>query len=929
LIFFFSLLFIHSYSQIFAGDPASIKWKQINTSSSRVIFPQGLDSVARRITNIISFIRQPTEKTIGNQSKKINIVLQNQTIVSNAYVGLGPFRSEFFLTPQQNSFELGSLPWPDQLTIHEYRHVEQYNNFNVGLSKVMGIIFGEEGIALANNAAIPNWFYEGDAVYNETNVSAQGRGNLPAFFDAYRSLWKVSKNYSWMKLRNGSLKDFVPDHYALGYLLVSYGREQYGNEFWKNVTHDAVAYKSLIYPFQHAIKKYAGVDYVTFRNNALDFFKKEFKIQISPEKSKLGKFKNEQFPSFTEDGSIVFLKSTTNQISQFVIQKEGKLKKIRTEDYTPNDYFSYRNGKILYTSYQPDIRWGYRDYSNLKIIDVNSGHEQTLSKKTKYFSPDLSEDGQTIVVVNESPTGQCNLRLINANTGKVIKQLPNPGKLFYTYPKFYSNIKIISAVRNSKGQMSMAEIDLKNNETKYLLPFTYHVAGFPFIFNDTLYFSYSYKNNDELLAYTFSNEKIWKLEVGHSIGIGKYNPFINDNYIGWTCFTAEGYRTERALKSTVHFKEITIEQLEEKISNFGITAIDNTNAGLLNEVPNDSFAVSKYHKTFKLFNFHSIEPATSDPKYTLSLVSENILNTLQSNLSFTYDRAEKYKEVSFNAIYGAWFPYLTIGVNYFIDRSTLFHQQLVHFNQLEPYAGFNIPLNLSKGRSLTYLNFGSQYLYSQGTFMGKYRDSLSSSYSYVSNFLSFSNEIQKASQQIFPSFAQSISLSYKTPVQNVNGYQFMANGNLYFPGIAKTHSIVLNGALLRKDSLNQIDFSSGFPFSRGYQAVNFYQMYKWGINYHLPIAFPDKGFGDIVYLLRVRANLFYDDTEVNDFYPNKISYSKNFRSTGTEITFDTKWWNEVNVSFGVRYSRLLDKDLFGGTGYDRWEIILPINILKQ
>jgi hypothetical protein len=37
-------------------------------------------------------------------------VLQNQTTISNAYVGLGPFRSEFFLTPAQNSFELGSLP---------------------------------------------------------------------------------------------------------------------------------------------------------------------------------------------------------------------------------------------------------------------------------------------------------------------------------------------------------------------------------------------------------------------------------------------------------------------------------------------------------------------------------------------------------------------------------------------------------------------------------------------------------------------------------------------------------------------------------------------------------------------------------------------------------------------------------------------------
>ena len=259
----------------------------------------------------------------------------------------------------------------------------------------------------------------------------------------------------------------------------------------------------------------------------------------------------------------------------------------------------------------------------------------------------------------------------------------------------------------------------------------------------------------------------------------------------------------------------------------------------------------------------------------------------------------------------------------------MFHQRLVRFNQLEPYGGFNIPLNLSKGRSFTYLNFGSQYVYSQGNFRGKYRDTLSSTYSYINNFLSFSNQTQKASQQIFPSFAQSFSFSYKTALQNVNGNQFTGNSNLYFPGFAKTHSLVLNAAFLQKDSSNQISFNSGFPFSRGYQALNFYQMYKWGVNYHLPIAFPDKGFGDIAYLVRVRANLFYDDTEVKDFNQNKTLYNRTFRSTGTEITFDTKWWNEVDVSFGIRYSRLLDKDLFGAQGYNRWEIILPVNILKQ
>ena len=118
--------------------------------------------------------------TIGQQ-RKINIVFQNQTTISNGYVGLAPFRSEFELTADQNSFELGSLPWQQQLAIHEYRHVEQYNNFRVGLSKAFYYLFGEGGQALANSLSVPNWFFEGDAVFQETLVSSQGREGFLIF----------------------------------------------------------------------------------------------------------------------------------------------------------------------------------------------------------------------------------------------------------------------------------------------------------------------------------------------------------------------------------------------------------------------------------------------------------------------------------------------------------------------------------------------------------------------------------------------------------------------------------------------------------------------------------------------------------------------------------------------------------------------------
>ncbi|MDQ6762562.1 MAG: hypothetical protein M3015_08030, partial [Bacteroidota bacterium] len=783
LVVLMSLAGNSGFCQIFGANPPSLKWKQINTTNTRVIFPSGLDSTAERITSVVEGINWATETTIGTKSKKINILLQSRTTISNGFVELGPFKSEFYLTPTQNSFELGSLPWPDQLTIHEYRHVEQYNNFNVGLSHILYLVFGEEGQALANNAAIPNWFFEGDAVYNETNVSKQGRGSLPYFYNGYRSLWKDGRQYNWMKLRNGSYKDFVPDHYPLGYMLVAYGREKYGDEFWKNVSHDAASYKGLFYPMQRAIKKYSGINYSTFRNNAFDFFKKEFQIRNETAKSP-PPYVNEEYPAFSGN-NIIYVKSSYKQVPEFIIKESNSAKKIRVRDNSLDNHFSIRNGKIVYASYRPNLRWGYSDYSEIQILNITNGKQQTLTRHTKYFSPDISADGKRIVTVDESTDGKCALHILDAADGKIFSKLPNPAHLFYTYPKFFRDNKIISAVRDTIGKMSLAEVDLKTGTTKYLLPFSYNVIAFPCIYNDSIYFTNSYRENDELFCFTYNDKKLWKINYKNEHGLGKYEPAINDSSIAWSTFTSSGYRLVQVSKKEITFGELDTLLMDKNTSSFGITSLNNVNSNLLYSISDSLYPVSKYSKTHSLFNFHSIEPNIDDPDYTLTLLGENILNTLQSQLSFTYNRAEQSKKIGFAAMYGALFPYLSAGINYTIERRTISaSQKPVYFNELEPYAGISIPLKFSKGRSFTYLNFGSQYIYNESDFKGLYKDSLGKiSYSYISNFLSFSHQNQKARQEIFPKFAQTLSLSYKSAVTHYIGNQFLLNGNIYLPGL--------------------------------------------------------------------------------------------------------------------------------------------------
>ena len=915
-------------AQRFGGNAPSVHFRQLNTPAARVIFPTGTDSTAERVANIALHLSGETAYSIGSRFKKINIVLHPRTTVSNGYVALGPFRSEFYLTPPQNSFELGSLPWPDMLAIHEYRHVQQYNNFNTGLSHAFRVVFGENGQELANALAIPNWFWEGDAVYQETLVSAQGRGRLPYFFNDYRSLWLAGRRYNYMKLRNGSLRDFTPDHYRLGYMLVAYGREKFGNDFWKNVTHDAAGFRPLIYPFQHAVKRYAGISFPAFTRQATGYFRDQPGEAHTAVTLPRHFEADQEYPAYADSGIVVYLKSSYHEPPYFVIRQDGREEKIRTRDVAIDNQFSVAAGKITYAAYRPATRWAWNDFNEINVLDIATGKEQTITHRTKYFSPSFSPDGGTIVAVSAVPGKACALHLLEAN-GRVIRVLPNPDTLFYTYPVFSATGNIVAAARTTAGKMALVEVDSSTGKTTYLTPPGFHVMGNPRPVGERIYFTAAFNGYDRLMAVVPATAELLWLPLAPA-GIGVYQPAIRGNQLLFSSFTATGFRLQDTTLSQLAAQPVTVSAWETPPGSFGVH-FTGPAAGILAGITQQHFPPSGYSPATGLFNFHSLLPYVNDPDYQLSLVGNNVLNTMSSEIFGGYNRNEGYKQVGAKFTYGGFFPYINIGGNYIFNRRDYIRMnQPVNWNESQVNAGLEIPLNLSRGRRLTNLYLGSDYVYKTVRYTGVYKDSIASTQlGYLNNYFFFSSQLQQGRQQIYPALAQVISVGYRTALEQFTARQFLAYGVFYLPGAWFSHSIGVNLAYQNRDTLNHYRYSNSFPFSRGYQSPNLREMARWGINYHFPLAYPDFGVGNIVYFQRVRANAFYDDTRGIVAYTNGTRMRTPFRSTGAELFFDTKWWNELPLSFGFRFSHLLDPDLFGGTGSSRFEFILPVNLFQR
>ena len=615
--------------------------------------------------------------------------MQNQTTIANGYVGLGPYRSEFYLTPAVNNFDQGSVAWGDGLAIHEYRHVQQFNNFRNGISKLMGTLFGEEGYALAINASVPDWFYEGDAVYHETILSRQGRGRLPLFMNAYPSIWKADKKYSWMKLRNGSLKDYVPDHYSLGYLLVNYGYEKYGLDFWGKVTRDASAFKGLFYPFQKAIEKHAGVKYQTFRNAALEYYKDlthELSSQPSPpvgrsvvsegeglRESAVGNVlpvnenyvTNTMFPYQVSGDSLLYLKTSFRHRPAFYIKDATGEHRLRVRDISIDQQFSYRNGKIVYAAYEKDARWGWRDYSVIKLLDIHTGQQQTITQRSKYFSPDISASGDKIAAVEIAINGKSELHILDATTGEVKNKISSAEVILFTDPKFIGEDSVVSAVRLLDGRMALAIINLISGSSIRLTPPSFNVVGFPCVSNNIIYFTASYGGNDNVFAIKLDDQKIYKITNGP---LGNYFVNVGAGKITWSAFTAEGYQLQQQDEASVVWEPVSMNVAEELTAAYPVSQTNKISEILSGNATKRYFPVSNYKKGTRLLNFHSWRPYYEDPEFTFSLYGQNVLNTMETELYYLYNQNENTNAVGFNAVYGEWFPYLSAGTQYTFNR---------------------------------------------------------------------------------------------------------------------------------------------------------------------------------------------------------------------------------------------------------------------
>ncbi|SHF43800.1 hypothetical protein SAMN05444008_1088 [Cnuella takakiae] len=904
------LICTQSFAQQFGGFSPYTRWQQINTDTARIIFQAPSEALAQRVATLVHRMAATKPTALGNRLQKINIVLHNNTTLANGYVGLGPFRSEYYLIPGSDLFEQGAIPFHEQLAIHEYRHVQQYNNMYRGLTKAFRVVLGEEGQALANALTVPNWFFEGDAVHAETALTPQGRGRTPYFTSGPLSIWEAGRDYSLMKWMNGSLKDYVPNHYQFGYLLANFGYKTYGEDFWQKVIADASAFRRLPTPMRSAIKAHTGKSFRTFVADAFANYQQEAEVEKRSQPA--GLVRNQYFPMAIGKDSLLYLEQTYRSLSRFMLQDAKGTHIINLRDISSENWLSYRNGTIAYTAYATDPRWNLTDYSNIVLLDIATRKERTLTRKARYFTPDLSPSGKKIVAVHVDSATRTRLHILNANTGALLQELVVGEGTFFFHPRFLDEDHIVVVHRRRNGSVALHQWDLQTGKQQILVYGGFNAMGYPFVQGKKVFFSASASGSDDVYAYDVTNDQLSRYTRAST---GNYFVSVHGDSLLFSNFTVNGLRIQGFPVQGVPLSKEALAGVSPRFAVAG----DSIN---LLQTETQRFATSRYAKGTGLLNLHSWRPFYEDPELSFTALSNNILNTLDASAFYRYNQNERSHAFGANLAYGGFYPVLTAGADYTFNRQLRTTRGTQVFQQWETRAGYTIPLNFTQGKTYKILRFGSSINFNRLMPQHKENPFLARNRTYLAHAISWSQYLPRARQHIFPKLGYTLSPSYRHQLGG-NRYQWLASGQLYLPSW-RNHSLVLSGAVQATDTALAL-FSNRFANARGYADYYLPRMWRVSANYHFPIAYPDWGFGGLVYLLRLRSNLYYDYSEVWQY--NQAD-RRRLRSAGTELFFDLKLMNQLETSIGIRYSYLLDPGFSRGNR-NVFAIILPTDLIPR
>jgi hypothetical protein len=864
-------------------NPPKIKWQQLKTAHFRLIFPKGADSLGIRTAQQLEAYYPVVSAGLGVQPRPINIVLQNQDNESNGFVSYAPRRSEFFNTTPQDYTLSGNSHFVDLLSVHELRHVVQYDRARTGWHKLFNTLFGNFGLTGLAHISYPGWFWEGDAVGAETAHSDHGRGRIPNFTILQRAILADKPglaNYSLAVA--GSYKKPFPNHYVLGYYITNYIKNSYGSHIWGNMIAKQNSSIPMPFGFSKQVKKQTGSSIDNLYSKIMLEAKAATLAQIENKSLyseyyvnhlKNNFFTNYEYPIPQADGSVLAIKRGLSHISQIVlIQANGSEKKLHElGNFNDAATLSAEAGKVAWAEIHPDPRWQRRNYSVIKVLDIASKKLKTMYPKTRLAAPALNQTAEHIVAVGTLENGLQTLELLNTASGLVWKQINGqPGEVFI-HPIWHNNGTEILTISLKNGQKELIKIDINSQKrTGVFGPTPQNIAYIqsqgPWIF-----YNNATEGIDNVFAFNQLKNQHYQLSFARH---GASNARLSEDhkYLIFNDFSANGLEIAEIPFDSSQLKSITFEannpalvfanymQQEKKVPI--ITATDSLN------IP------TKAYSKWNILNLKSWGPLLNSDgtSGTIGIESQDLLSTTSMQIGLGFDALERQLSYQASVRYEGLFPILAVSYSQTGRQTTIpagvikdQKQAISDTWQQHSYtAGIEVPFRFFKSAFRQNLSISSQYSRIESSGYGlPLRPTTQVGASFLnalSHGISYSRTKKAAKRDVGSRWAQSFQLLARyTPFSTgLNSSQVAGQLGLTFPGIGAHSNIRLRANFLENGSTKQYIYSSPVAFARGFSSNIFDRIQTYSLDYRFKIIDPDWTLARLLHIQRVKSNIFSD-----------------------------------------------------------------------
>ncbi|QQS52599.1 MAG: hypothetical protein IPM71_07655 [Bacteroidota bacterium] len=899
--------------------PSTVKWKSIQTPQFRLIYPAETEQMAQKYASTLRQVYPFTGYSLAHKPKKLDIVLYNQSVISNGFVVWAPKRMELITTSPQNTY---AHNWLEQLALHEHRHVVQIDKLNQGFTKVLSL-FGGQMVAGAMSGFLPLWYLEGDAVVTETALSNTGRGRDPEFIQQVMAAeTQLGKKIRYDEFYLGTYKAYAPDYYHYGYFMTAWSRKQYPDGLWPKIIDQVARKPFLIAPLHFKLKKETGLSkldlYRESTQTLANEWLKENELRGNHSEHKLAfptsyssRFTSYKFPYQTSKGSLIAVRTSIDDIARLVeIDPDGKEKILYTLGSFRGSTIACSPNYIAWEEIQYDTRWEQKNYSVIRIYNQNNGKTHVLKSKERHFSPTISRDETTIGVIKDDGINHNYLEIYDISTGKLIKRYLKDQETYLSYPVWLDSHKIAVVVLTSEGK-GIAQLDTQTGLWKDLMAPAYYNIEALAAAGNALVFTYSYDGRSNIYSLDTATSEISRL-TDEKIG-ANYASFGNGTgQLLYSEYTAGGYQP-RALKPNLIWEPINaiIAYTYSLADTMAAQEKINIQDTLL---PLQQFSSKPYPKGLHLFNLHSwILPfyinLTDLPDEELrilpgiTLFSQNSLSNLTSSISYYIQDGYHYLQPRFS--FQMFYPVIsfesTLGgpPNVLTNSASITNLPESIHNHVEWLTEISVPLNFSTSRYNLGLipavkhryenlyvadssNYGNAWLTSEEIYYYKGY----SSFDYRANFYA---STKMAYKSLYPRWAFYYFVSHLTPAiqKQYWGKSTVNLATVYLPGLFRHHSLQFQFGL-------ENGFGKRMALPRGYAVFNgrYDKAFKINAGYGFQVAYPDLSIGPLVYIKRVQALVYYDRFQYENTRNQKLG---TLSSVGMDLGFETHflrfYWN--------------------------------------